>query len=930
MSAHSAGLLAGPRRLILIQSGKYDYAELDLTKPFQLVGVNGLGKTALISTLQYLYLDSQRDMRFGQHTKDESRRFYFKGDASFILYECETSLGTITLGARGLGPVSGYELQRFAWVGGYERADFIDPDGRPRTWDEVSKILAGKELNVITDNLELRRLLGAVDDETAQSWGLVPLADARDYPRFCKTFQRLLQLQNLRQDDLKKLLADCAKLSATECEIDLAKDFEKDLSQIARDRAEVDLLRKAEPKVRELRTIHDQELVARAIAHAFTRELQSRYAGYAARFRADIDALYKVRNDALRTYNDLEIERKTVQGEITGRAETRGVVRRWLDDLAQARQRFVDFDCEIEEQGRDGLEGEITNLNSRLADVPKEPQAVLERQLDEKQTLKLLRESAVQKLGSLFITWLRERLPAENIARVGAMFDRRVLESVMDEQISINDEAGLLRRLKAAAERCDVRGYTDDVIAIEFAANAITDARKLGQMSGLQEEIRALTRDIERLTGNIDTIKNAQPLRERRDAAKKEYEAKLKRLADHRIYLEHLVKEPEWQSEFERLSGEISRHETRQVEIRDAQSKAESEGKIALDKAQKLADEDREITRESRDMPAASGDDPGPTPVSDQVLRDVPESLIELFKATRRRCETARNLAQQLADKIGLLDKDFVNPSFRYDVTAPVTEKLRQLESEIFSLEERTQNIESRWRGVLTSAKRSFHMMLKSLSEVTKQAKKLNGELAKIEFSSIAEVRLEIVPHQAAVAEYERYAKDAGQPSLFDTSEEADRKLNQFTALLQRRPRLVLNELFSLRCEVRRKDGQRNLYDDFDQVESTGTTIVLKVTLNLLVLRDLLTPGKARIPYYLDEVHALDRQNFNNILQLSERLGFVGIYAAPTAAVGPRRFVHLVPDSRGRLVVTAAHQKDIVRAPEDVVKNEDNESLAHG
>ena len=116
---------------------------------------------------------------------------------------------------------------------------------------------------------------------------------------------------------------------------------------------------------------------------------------------------------------------------------------------------------------------------------------------------------------------------------------------------------------------------------------------------------------------------------------------------------------------------------------------------------------------------------------------------------------------------------------------------------------------------------------------------------------------------------------------------------------------------------MRRKDGTKNFYDDFDQVESTGTTIVLKVTLNLLVLRDLLVPGKARIPFYLDEVHALDRQNFNNILQLSERLGFVGIYAAPTAAIGPRRFVHLVPDVSGRLVVTSAHQKGIVRAPDE-------------
>ena len=261
-------IMAGPRRLVLIESGKYDYAEIDLARPFQLVGVNGLGKTALISTLQYLYLDSQRDMRFGKHGTEESRRFYFKKDSSFILFECGTSAGTITVGARGLGAVSGYELQRFSWSGAYEREDFLDEKNCPRSWDEVRARLAPKGLRVFQDSAELRRLLGAVDENTNESWELVPLVDANDYPRFRQTFQRLLQLRDLKQDDLKQLLADCAKLGPSEREIDLAKDFQKELTNINRDRMEVAALRAAAPKVREARALLDQEFAARVIAHA--------------------------------------------------------------------------------------------------------------------------------------------------------------------------------------------------------------------------------------------------------------------------------------------------------------------------------------------------------------------------------------------------------------------------------------------------------------------------------------------------------------------------------------------------------------------------------------------------------------------------------------------------------------------------------------
>lgn len=917
MSQEKRSFAAGPRRLILIQSGKFDYAELDLTRPFQLVGVNGLGKTALISTLQYLYLDSQKDMRFGQHSTDDSRRFYFKGDSSFILYECETSLGTVTLGARGLGPVAGYELQRFSWSGGFERSDFINEENRPRSWDEVRLRLAGKGLKVMTDNVELRRLLGAVDEETSESWGLVPLAEARDYPRFRQTFQRLLQLKDLRQDDLKQLLADCAKLGPSEREIDLAKEFEREIGKITRDRAEVAILRAAAPRVREVRELNDQEYVARAIAHAVAGELRIRLANYAAKFSAENAALSAANKDATDESILLEKEQKDLDVALKQSASAEGVLREKMKVLDQTREHYADFILEMEEQARDQLAEEVAGLKMRLGDLPKETMEVMNRQLSEKQSLLVQREAAAKRLDDLFITWLRNRLPEESIARIGALFERRVLEAVIDEQVTLIDEAGLIKRLKAAAEGCDARGYADDVIAIEYPAGALSTAKQIGRMDRLQEEIRALTREAARLEGNIETLHNAKPYRDRLPVAQKEHEIQIQRIASYQRFREEEAKTEEYKAALNQRTDEIQGLDERIATNRSAQSRVERNKTSIAEKFEKLKKEDCDIRLKSRDMPFATGENPGETPVSEQVVRDLPSSLLEIFERVRTRCEQARAKAELLTSRIAVLDQGFLDASFRYDHSAPVADRLSQLEAEIASLEERSQSIESRWRAVLTDAQRSFHTMLKSLEAVTKQARKLNGELAKIEFSSIAEVRLEIVQNQAAVADYERHAKDSAQPSLFDTAEAADRKLDNFSKLLNRRPRLLLNELFSMRCEVRRKDGQKNFYDDFDQVESTGTTIVLKVTLNLLVLRDLLVPGKARIPYYLDEVHALDRQNFGNILQLSERLGFVGIYAAPTAAIGPRRFVHLVPDAKGRLVVTAAHQKDIVRSPEE-------------
>lgn len=923
MSKESSRPFTGPRRLILIQSGKYDYAELDLTQSFQLVGVNGLGKTALISTLQYLYIDNQKDMRFGQHTTDDSRKFYFKSESSFILFECETSLGTVTLGARSLGATAGYELQRFAWHGGYLRDDFIDANGRPKPWSEVSVTLGTKDLQIIEDNADLRRLLGAVDDETAESWGLVPLTEARDYPRFRQTFQRLLQLRDIRQDDLKHLLADCAKLGPAQREIDLAKDFEKELGKIERDRAEVKRLEAARPAVEEVRRLYDKDFTSRAIAHAAVKELNQRHAGYAAWFKSQTESLSNVVENARREQTRLLGVKKDIQSDLSKAAAEAGKIEAKLSQLTQARERFGDYVPELEEQAQDRLGDEVSNLKERLASMPKESPELLTTQLAAKRQDLQQREIAVARLSELFITWLRARMPEESVARVGAILNRRVLESVMDENINVQDEGAFIARLQAAADRCDARGYEDEMVAVEFPAGALSATAQVGRMDQLQANIRELKREMERLERDIETLRNAAPFRERLKAAQKEYEGKIQRIAAYKQFQEDLANEAGYRGDHEKWIKAVGELQKKLDENEATRGKLESEAATAIDKFNEVTADQTEIRKQAANMPTAEGEDPGETPVSTAYVRELPESLLEVFRIVRSKCGEARTHAQTLNDKVGLLDRDFLNASFPYDISAPIEDRLRQLEMQITSLHERSQNIENRWTAVLSEAKRCFHTLLKSLDAVQKEVRKLNGELADIEFSSIASVRLEVVSNAAAVSEYERHAKDSAQPSLFDTVEEADRKLSQFRRMLELRPKLVLHELFSLRCEVVRKDGQKNFYDDFDAVESTGTTIVLKVTLNLLVLRDLLIPGKARLPFYLDEVHALDRQNFGNILQLSERLGFVGIYAAPTAAIGPRRFVHLVPDAKGRLVVTAAHQKDIVRAPEDVVANPD-------
>ncbi|MBK8477270.1 MAG: hypothetical protein IPL39_13520 [Opitutaceae bacterium] len=911
--SNSSSPLAGPRRLILIHSGKYDYAELDLTQSFQLVGANGLGKTALIATLQYLYTDSQRDMRFGTHTTEESRKFYFRTDYSFVLFECETSLGMMMVGVRSQGAAGAYEMQRFVWKGGFRREDFVDPEGLPKRWDEIKLILGIKGLQLLPDAADLRRLLGAIDEHTVTSWGLIPLSDARDYGRFRQTFQRLLHLHNIRQDDLKELLADCAKLTSPQRQIDLEKEASRELATIERDRAEIARLEAARPKVAKVRSLHDDETVKRTIAHALARELLARYMGYSSVLTDEKTTLYALQEQCRLNLECLALEKRDLIAQRDAAVARRAQAEDHLLHIETNRTVFRDFVVEFEENAYALIDNEVTDLQGKLALAPPEAVEVLENELREKRELLAAQERAAARIQSLFITWLRARLPADRIGQLGALFNQRLLELEMDEQIVVADEAALLRRLDAALEYSDVRGYHDAAIEVVYPPGAVSAIGQLGNADGYRTRATRLRREIANLERAIEAKRHGVALTARLETRKQDRRLQAQRIEAYKAFRTDLSRETEYKATAAQSAASIATLDQQLVAIEESTKRDLDQRRKASLRLEALVEEERKVQIEARNMPVAGGNDPGPAPISDDAVRALPADLPSVFRLVRQKCTEANAASERLAESVGSLDQDFLTASFHYDASAPVEERLRQLEAQIASLEERNQAVQNRWRAVFSDARSGFSHMLKSLAAVKREIRKLNDELASIEFSSLENVRLVLTEDKHAVAEYERHAHDIATPSLFDSPADTDTRISQFHRLLEHRPRLVLNDLFALNCEVTRKDGLKNTYDDFDAVESTGTTIVLKVTLNLLVLRDLLLPGKARIPFYLDEVHALDRQNFTNIIQLSERLGFIGIFAAPTTAVGPRRFVHLVPDANGRLVVTEAHRKDILR-----------------
>jgi hypothetical protein len=256
----SVSLRNGPYRIVLVNCGKFDFADVELGSPVHLVGPNNVGKTSLIALLQFLYIDDQRKMQFSREMR-ETRRYYFPGKYSFALFECLTPGGFQVVGVHGLGPVRQYGFERFVYSGRLQVEDYLNGNRRPREPEEAFRRLSLKELKRGLEPKHLRAALTGVGESRDAFLGLVPAQHRNTYYRFRKLFGNVLRLSHVRQEELKQLLLDIYHNEFQQREIDLAKNYASQHERVVHDSQEIQeseralqhRIEEAEKRVNELR-----------------------------------------------------------------------------------------------------------------------------------------------------------------------------------------------------------------------------------------------------------------------------------------------------------------------------------------------------------------------------------------------------------------------------------------------------------------------------------------------------------------------------------------------------------------------------------------------------------------------------------------------------------------------------------------------------
>lgn len=896
-------ILSSPVRLIVFQSGKYEFAEVRLDAPLHLMGPNNIGKTSLIAMLQFLYIDQQRHMHFS-YPLPETRRYYFPHTSSYILFECRTPEGFRVVGVHGLGPARQYEFERFSYRGRFEVEDFLDEDRRVRESGEVKARLAGKNY-VRLEPMHLRAALTGIGEDRGVSLGLVPLRDRGQYARFRFLFCNLLRLAQLRQDELKELLIEIYRSEFQQVKIEMNRDYRERYVRLQRDAQTVRELRWIEKDVERLTALIDERDRARGQLPVLWGELGR---GFTARENAIREQMQEVLKQSERLRAEEE-QVRAICDELDERRMKRltrcGELRNQEEELQRLEKDLEGFIDAWAQQRLQELEKQSALLRTRLSDLEGDDPVRVEQRLKKwKDRLRILdqRRDAAE---TLLLSVAQKAFDPEELSSLFQILNPALLDLDAD-QARIEHRTRLVKRLREFGARVSGGIYRDDDLTLELPALSGSDLS--GWLDPVQSELDRdeAERQVLRETDLLESARDGDGCAKRLQALDRERgELSRKR---HR------------QEELERRRGDAAtlkddlRQLTDEVTSLTAEIKCRTERIHAIEKEQQrvkdhagtLRAEEALLLKQRRDLLAP---DPDWSPAEDV---EIPEDLDDLIDLYRHRSGDQRRLSEESELQLNSIHER----TAEHYLGKNEAESIARLMEAVDALGQREEALRRNWADLAVGLRSAFSALVHDLHRLEGRVADLNRRIGKTAVSNLEAIRL-IVSERPEWTRRIRTMCDLQEDlPLFGSSVDGG-DAAELGRMLEQTPEVGLEQLFDLHFEVCGMDGRERRYHNLAQIESNGTTITIKVLVHLILLRDLMSTGRAGVPFYLDEVSSLDHDNIEAIIAQATSLDFIPVLASPEPVEEVDRIYMLCENDAGRILLDSTALIELHRNPSE-------------
>ena len=882
--------IVGPSRMVLLRAGKYDYGEVELINPLHLVGPNNIGKTSLIAVLQFLYIDDQRNMHFSREMA-ETRKYYFPDQNSYILFECLTPTGYHVVGVQGLGPIRSYEFQRFAYQGQYDPDDYLDEDRRIRAPEEVRVRLAAKDFRLLEPR-QLRAALTGIGDNRGVNLGLVPIRQRDHYERFRAVFGNLLRLAHLRQDELKQFLLEIHRGDFQQRTIDLETGYSSQYRKVCGEAEGLRELRAIVEDVRRVLELAAERDGLRRLLPGLWQEVRTQYGQTESeilqRRQKIAEHLARLGEENVRLAESV----KTCRDERDGLLQELGRITGELERHEQERELFKDLLVDFEKSRKIDLEMKIERLGASLGQaVDVSVEQVRARVGRMERDLTGLRRR-LEQFSRNVAADLLPRLSEADADRLFRLINPEILGLACEEEgLSVKDEEKFAGALALFVGRIADGVYEDELVRVLLAGLSPPDLAAYRDAGTLDRRITEQEGMLERERRILAAAVNSEQLRREKAQLQQECNQvtdRLRRYCEYQDRLPAMAQRTKEKSSLEKSKDQLEKQladlDERRLAITEEKRGAEEQGRELDLRRERLLRRLQKLTGPDSSWPME------PFAPEDRNL----DALLELYE---RKFAEHGDIARRFDEELRRIEQRTYGKYLGEGEAAT----LDNLQAEVEALDEREKAVQELWKSLAAGLQSAFKGLNRDLQTLNLRIDELNRRLGRVSISNLSRLRLILREHAEWTRRIKTMVEVEAMPLFFDRSVVSEAQ-NQLGELLKQHRRVELSDLFDLHFEVTSIDGQTRHYPHLDSIESNGTTITIKVLINLILLKGLLGDKEVSIPFYLDEASSLDRENLAAIVQEARKMGFVAVLASPEAMEAADS-LYFLRENNGRIML---------------------------
>ena len=888
--------LYGLTKLALLNTAGYAKCVIPLDDAASICAPNNTGKSSVINALQFPLINDLRLTEWDGHDLDETRKFYFGTDQSYILLEANLPEGPVVIGVAGLGKIAGYQFQYFCYRGKLDLNHFVSENSiiRYNKLDHHLRGLGFEPLELKPSELNAMLTGGATPYDSKINLRMIPLTNVSDAPVYKDIFRRILNLHRLTAQDVKRLLLPVFARHLSDPKVDFYTVWHNAFEKVNRDRRELKALENQQQAVEALENLLDNRAVLKGRLAAYAPKLDKALIEFQSYLDEQQHELAEQLENLAQEKHQLEDKQRLYVSQIKELSSKQLGLKSWFDEHDALAQRFGLTNLPTLQTNLANIRNQFKRLSNSLQGAANLNPATLAHQ--QAQTQKQLKSLKLQlkNLEYNLYSRLREDLSLNEVQQLTKLLnpDLLSLSTAPGGDVVITDEDAFAAQLGAIADcfkggKLVLPGATLDLAHLQSP-----------DMAGSESKV-ALKEQIEALQITLATLEQQAEVAE--DFAGKSREKE--RLYQDMLQAEEDLKRFARYSEMatlldaqQQLSDELTQEEEiLHEQLAQVQQKASSlsdRRNLVTNKQDQLKRQLERIEHEKKDridfqLDFYSGR-VTPYPIEINLEYD---NLADELRSYNKHCQELKLLEINVKNTYLFIFNAGIS---KFEAESDEETKYQKLISAFHHLDKEREAIERRARVALTEVASTLKGLRSDLDRLHRELNSFNRGIWRHQISNLQDFKIEIVDRKLLVGHIDTILSTSEAYEQGDTLDllapgvtSAERDINSAKDYLiqaaSEKGGLTLSDLFDIRFKVVNRAGDIEFFDKIDSAGSNGTRITIKLLCGMLFIRQLLAErerGKYRIPIYIDEAADIDPHNQQALIETALNFGFVPIFAS--------------------------------------------------